>query len=72
MSNPKERVLRVYPDLSRLTWHGVRVNQDKGDKTKDKYRHTEEEHIEDYRVIPVIDAVDTCQGPLSCLDKMTE
>jgi len=24
--------------LSKLTWHGVRVNQDKGDKTKDEYR----------------------------------
>src|SRR5882762_8091012 len=24
--------------LSKLTWHGVRVNQDKGDKTKNEYR----------------------------------
>ena len=28
--------------LSTLTWHGVRVNQDKGDKTKDEYHRMEE------------------------------
>src|SRR5882762_8984582 len=45
----RERGFEGLSRLSMLTWHGVLVNRDKGDKTKDKYCHMEEGT---YRILP--------------------